>query len=145
MARGLLIGISVYAISQLFGFYAIHHIPLVIGLSLLSTMAFALLGLLNALFATKFDDISLIPTFLLTPLIYLGGIFYSLSQVRGWLHTVTLYNPLYYLIAAYREAMIGPQLTLPISAIVFSLCFLNGALLLGNWYLLSRRIGMGSN
>ncbi len=145
MCRGLLVGFAVYAISLTFGFYSLYDPTLVCMLAVLSTMAFALAGLCNALFATKFDDISLIPTFILTPMVYLGGIFYSLSQVRGWLYQITLYNPLYYLISAFREAMIGPEFSVPVSRVLLALLFFNALLFIVNWILMTRRVGMGSS
>lgn len=144
MVRGLLVGLSVYAISLNFAWYTVHSWFLVLVLSFLTTMFFALAGLLNAIYAVKFDDISVIPTFVLTPLIYLGGIFYSIQHVNGWLRTITFYNPLYYLIEAFRGAMLGdPQVS--IGLVIGALVLINIGFFMLNWKLIARRAGMGTS
>ena len=144
MCRGLLIGSFVYLISLGFEWYSVHSWSLVLALSFLTTMLFSLAGLFNAIYATKFDDISVIPTFVLTPLIYLGGIFYSIQQVKGWLYQITLYNPIYYLIEAFRGAMLGSSLV-SISHVLITLCIINMLFFILNWILIARRVGMGSS
>lgn len=143
VVRGLLIGSGIFIVSQLFDPYTVCHPVMTVSLSLLVCWLFASLGLLNALFARKFDDISLIPTFIITPLIYLGGVFYSLSQVKGWLYTITYYNPLYTLIAVFRASMLAQVVLWPMQTIFFSLFLLNSMLLCVNYLLVSSRTGMG--
>lgn len=68
---------------------------------------FSLAGLINAIFANSFDDISIIPTFVLTPLIYLGGVFYSIDLLGGFWQSVSLFNPILYMVNAFRYGMVG--------------------------------------
>ncbi len=79
--RGILVGIIVLVISLFFTHVPIHHLGILIGMALLAAMLFSLGGLLNGIYAKRFDDISFIPTFILTPLTYLGGVFYSVNQL----------------------------------------------------------------
>ena len=79
--RGILVGLIVLLISLLFTHTPIEHIGIVLSMSILAAMVFSLGGLINAIFAKRFDDISFIPTFVLTPLTYLGGVFYSIKQL----------------------------------------------------------------
>ena len=79
VARGLAVGVVVSVIAMMFARLHIHHLPVVIAVVLLTSILFSLAGLINAIYARKFDDISIIPTFVLTPLIYLGGVFYSIN------------------------------------------------------------------
>jgi len=74
---------------------------------LLSSIVFALAGFINALFASKFDDISIIPTFVITPLTYLGGVFYSISLLAPFWQKVSLANPILYMVNAFRYGILG--------------------------------------
>ena len=74
---------------------------------LLASTVFALLGFVNAIFAKKFDDISIIPTFVLTPLTYLGGVFYSISLLPEFWQTVSKGNPILYMVNAFRYGILG--------------------------------------
>jgi ABC-2 type transport system permease protein len=70
-------------------------------------LMFSLAGLINAIFASSFDDISIIPTFVLTPLIYLGGVFYSIEMLSGFWQTLSMFNPILYMVNAFRYGMVG--------------------------------------
>ena len=107
VARGLMVGAIVLLVSALFSDLHIHSIPVAISISVLTAMLFALAGLINAVFANSFDDISIIPTFVLTPLTYLGGIFYSISMLPEFWQDVSKLNPVLYMINAFRYAMLG--------------------------------------
>ena len=85
----------------------IQHVVLAIVFVLLSATLFALLGLYNALYAKSFDDISLIPTFIITPLIYLGGVFYPISILPEFWQIVSQFNPVLYMIGGLRYAFLG--------------------------------------
>ena len=74
---------------------------------ILASTVFALLGFVNAVFAKKFDDISIIPTFVLTPLTYLGGVFYSISLLPDFWQSVSLANPILYMVNAFRYGILG--------------------------------------
>ena len=81
IARGIIVGFLVFVVSIFFTSPQIYHIGIIFSFIFLTAIVFALGGLLNAIFATKFDDISIFPTFVLTPLIYLGGVFYSVNSL----------------------------------------------------------------
>jgi ABC-2 type transport system permease protein len=73
----------------------------------MTSLMFSLAGLINAIFAASFDDISIIPTFVLTPLIYLGGVFYSIELLGDFWGSVSLINPILYMVNAFRYGMVG--------------------------------------
>jgi len=105
--RGILVGLIVISISFLFTHIHIQHWGIVISMAVLSSMLFALGGLINAIFAKKFDDVSFIPTFVLTPLTYLGGIFYSIKQLPPAWQTVSQFNPIFNIVDSFRFGMLG--------------------------------------
>ena len=107
VTRGLLVGTGVYAISLLFTQFAFHNIFIVIYFYLMVTVIFALLGLLVGLWAEGFEKLSFWSTFVLTPLIYFGGVFHSLEMVPAPLKLLTRFNPLFYWINGLRYGMIG--------------------------------------
>jgi ABC-2 type transport system permease protein len=74
---------------------------------LLTAILFSLGGMVNAIFANKFDDISIVPTFILTPLIYLGGVFYSIDMLPAFWQTVSRLNPILYMVNAFRYGILG--------------------------------------
>mgnify|MGYP001270665971 FL=1 len=74
---------------------------------LLTSVLFALMGFINAVFADSFDDISVIPTFVLTPLIYLGGVFYSINILPDFWRSISMANPMLYVVNTFREGMLG--------------------------------------
>jgi ABC-2 type transport system permease protein len=107
VARGLCVGVLVTAISLFFVPFQVHS-WLFVGLTLLLTaVLFSLAGLLNAVFAKTFDDISLIPTFVLTPLTYLGGVFYSLTLLPPFWQALSHLNPIVYMISGFRFGFLG--------------------------------------
>ena len=105
--RGLLVGMLVTAVALFFTRLEVQHPLITISIVLLSSVVFALAGFINALFAKKFDDISIIPTFVLTPLTYLGGVFYSISLLPEFWQTVSLANPILYMVNAFRYGILG--------------------------------------
>lgn len=107
MLRGLLVGIIVTLVSMLFVDIQIHSYFVLVVTVLLTSMVFALAGLINAIFAKTFDDISIIPTFVLTPLTYLGGVFYSLSLLPDVWQAVSKVNPIVYMVNAFRYGFLG--------------------------------------
>ncbi len=107
IARGVLVGIVVAAISLLFAEVRVLHWGIAIGVFILTATLFALAGFINAVFADSFDDISIIPNFILTPLSYLGGVFYSVSMLPEIWQTISLGNPILYMINAFRFGLIG--------------------------------------
>ena len=132
MARGLLAGIFVTTISLLFVPINVSSWWIVLITVLMTSLLFSLAGLLNGLFAKSFDDVSIIPTFVLTPLTYLGGVFYSITLLpRGW-QIVSRFNPIVYMISGFRYGFLGVgdmALWMSMSILVifivvlFSVCF----------------------
>jgi ABC-2 type transport system permease protein len=107
MLRGILVGMIVLLIALCFTHVPLAHPLVVILMALLSAMVFSLGGLINAIYAKRFDDISFIPTFVLTPLTYLGGVFYSIDQLSpGW-RTVSTLNPVLNMVDTFRFGILG--------------------------------------
>lgn len=107
VARGLLVGMVVSGISYLFTDITVNNLAIAIAIATLTATLFALAGFINAVFADSFDAISIVPNFILTPLSYLGGVFYSVSMLPEVWQTISLANPILYLINAFRYGMIG--------------------------------------
>lgn len=107
MARGILVGLIVTLVALFFVDIHIHNIWVVIATVSLTSATFALGGLINAIFAGSFDDISIIPTFILTPLTYLGGVFYSISLLPEFWQGVSQINPIVYMVNAFRYGFLG--------------------------------------
>jgi ABC-2 type transport system permease protein len=119
MARGILVGAIVTLVSLLFVDIQIHNIWVIIITVSLTSATFALGGLINAIFAGSFDDISIIPTFILTPLTYLGGVFYSISLLPDFWQGVSQINPIVYMVNAFRYGFLGiSDVSLTLSFIV---------------------------
>ncbi|MFN2338172.1 MAG: ABC transporter permease [Gammaproteobacteria bacterium] len=107
VARGMAVGLAVTLVSLLFSNLQIHHLAVIISVVMLTSVLFALAGFINGIYANSFDDISIIPTFVLTPLIYLGGIFYSISMLPEFWQKVSLINPILYMVNAFRYGFLG--------------------------------------
>ena len=107
VCRGLLVALIVTMVSLFFTHMAIHSVAVVVIGVLLTSVLFALAGFINAVFANNFDDISIVPTFVLTPLIYLGGVFYSLDLLPAFWSAVSKLNPLVYVVNAFRYGVLG--------------------------------------
>ena len=107
VARGVIVGITVTFVSTFFSDFQIHSISITLAVFVLTSILFSIAGLINATYAKSFDDISIIPTFVLTPLTYLGGIFYSIKMLPEFWQTVSLGNPILYMINAFRYGLLG--------------------------------------
>ena len=107
VARGLAVGIAVTAVSLLFSDLHIHNLAVMISTVVLTAILFSLAGFINGVYAQSFDDITIIPTFVLTPLTYLGGIFYSISLLSEFWQKVSLLNPILYMINTFRYGVLG--------------------------------------
>jgi ABC-2 type transport system permease protein len=105
--RGVLVGSVVTIVALFFTRLNITHVFAIISAVLLTSIVFSLGGFINALFATNFDQISWFPTFVLTPLTYLGGVFYSITMLPGWAHVVSHGNPILYMVSAFRYGFLG--------------------------------------
>jgi ABC-2 type transport system permease protein len=107
VARGLGVGFIVTLVALFFTDLHIHNLPITIGIVLMTAIFFAIAGFINAVFANSFDDISIVPTFILTPLIYLGGVFYSTSLLPEFWAGVSKINPILYIVNAFRYGLLG--------------------------------------
>ena len=108
VARGVMIGFIVYGVSLLFyPSFTIVNPLLTLLVLFLTAILFSLMGFINAVFADSFDDISIIPTFILTPLIYLGGVFYSINILPEVWRSISMANPMLYVVNTFREGMLG--------------------------------------
>ena len=105
--RGLLVAIIVLAISLCFNSIQILHPISAIFIAFITTVIFATAGLINGIFAKKFDDVAVVPTFVLTPLTYLGGVFYSIDMLPNYLRMITMCNPIFYLVNGLRFCFFG--------------------------------------
>lgn len=107
ITRGMIVGGVVTAITLIFTHMKIHNIGIVISAVLLSSIVFSLAGMINAVFAKNFDQISFIPTFVLTPLTYLGGVFYTIKLLPAWAQDISHANPILYMVNAFRFGFLG--------------------------------------
>lgn len=107
VARGLMVGILVTLTSLLFTKLTVSHVALTLLVGTLTATLFSIAGLMNGIFAKKFDDINIIPTFVLTPLTYLGGAFYSVTMLSEFWQRLSHINPVFYMVNAFRYAMLG--------------------------------------
>jgi len=105
--RGLLVGVVVALISMLFAALAVKHILITLSIAVLTATVFSLAGFINAVLAESFDDISIIPNFVLTPLSYLGGVFYSVAMLPDIWQAISMGNPILYMVNAFRYGLIG--------------------------------------
>ena len=105
--RGMLVGLLVLVVSLFFTQLALFNIFIIFAAAILTCVLFALAGLVNGMFAKSFDAISIVPTFVLTPLTYLGGVFYSIEQLPPLWQTVSLFNPILYMVNAFRYGFLG--------------------------------------
>jgi ABC-2 type transport system permease protein len=116
ISRGILVAIVVTVLSLFFTKMHIHSYFVVVSIVLMTSTLFALAGFINAVFANNFDDISIIPTFVLTPLIYLGGVFYSMDLLSDFWAGVSRLNPLVYVVNAFRYGVLGvSDVSLPLA------------------------------
>lgn len=115
--RGLMVGVLVGIVGLLFTQLAVHHIVVLTLALILTSVLFSIAGLINGVFAKGFDGISIVPTFVLTPLTYLGGIFYSIEQFPEFWQKVSMLNPILYMINAFRWGFFG------VSDIDVRICF----------------------
>lgn len=105
--RGLMVGAIVLVIAMFFTSVKLPHPLVTFTTVLLGATIFSLAGFVNAAYAKKFDDIAIIPTFILTPLTYLGGVFYSVKMLPDWAEAATHANPIFYMVNAFRYGLLG--------------------------------------
>jgi len=107
VVRGLLVGTAVTVVSLLFTHLQVQHVLVILAAGLLTALIFALGGFLNALFAKNFDQVNWIPTFILTPLTYFGGVFYSITLLPSWAQQLSYINPILHMVNAFRFGFLG--------------------------------------
>ena len=107
LARGIIVGIVATIVSLFFSDLHIHSYPVTFAVFILTSILFALAGFINAAYARSFDDITIIPTFVLTPLIYLGGVFYSIKMLPEIWQDISLVNPILYMVNAFHYGILG--------------------------------------
>jgi len=105
--RAMMVGLLVWLIAGLFSGFHMHNAWVTLSILILTSVVFALGGFINAIFAQKFDDISIIPTFVLQPLTYLGGVFFSVSLLPGVWQSISMINPIVYMVSAFRYGLLG--------------------------------------
>ena len=107
VARGMMVGVIVLGIAMCFTHVRMPHPLVTVTTVLLAATVFALAGFVNAVYAKKFDDIAIVPTFILTPLTYLGGVFYSVSLLPPFWESVSWFNPVLHMVNAFRFGLLG--------------------------------------
>lgn len=107
VARGLTVGVAVSVVTFVFADLRIESLPVTVLVVILTAVLFSLAGFINAIFAKNFDDIAIVPTFVLTPLTYLGGVFYSIQLLPDFWQKVSLLNPILYMVNAFRYGILG--------------------------------------
>ncbi len=107
LARGIMVGVVVMVISLFFTSIDVQHPLIMVTVLLLTSIVFAMAGMVNAIYANKFDDIAIVPTFILAPLTYLGGVFYSISLLPEFWQRVSAFNPILYMVNGFRYGILG--------------------------------------
>ncbi len=141
--RGLMVGAIVLCIALLFTRVHVPHPLVTLSSVLLGAIIFSLAGFINAMYAKKFDDVALVPTFILTPLTYLGGVFYSITLLPGWAQAATHANPIFYMVNAFRYGLLGSSDVPLWVAYALMLAFATALAALALW-LLKRGVGLRS-
>jgi len=141
IARGVAVGVVVTGTALCFTELHVEHWFTTVAVVILTAALFSLAGFINALFAKKFDDISIVPTFVLTPLTYLGGVFYSIDMLPPFWQQVSLVNPVLYMVNAFRHGMLGvSDIDIGVAfAVIIAFCI--GLFALSMW-LLKRGVGL---
>lgn len=141
MVRGIITGLLVILVSLFFAVPPVAHWWALVLFLVLSSLIFSLAGLVNGIYAKNFDGITIVPTFILTPLVYLGGVFYSVNSLPDWWQTLTYFNPIFYLINGFRYGFLGiSDVSLWASfGVLFALA---GTLAAVNWYFIKTGLGL---
>lgn len=143
IVRGVMVGVLVLIVSLIFTglSLAVHNVLIIFAFAVLTALLFSLAGLVNGIYAKTIDGINIVPTFILTPLVYLGGIFYSVHSLPSWWQTITYMNPLFYIINGFRYGFLGisdVSIALAVGILIALITLLAGI----NWYLIRRGLGL---
>ncbi|MCC1496339.1 ABC transporter permease [Alcanivorax sp. 1008] len=141
VARGLCVGVIVTLLSLFFTHLQVQHILVTVLVVLLTAVLFAIAGFINAIFANKFDDVAIIPTFVLTPLTYLGGVFYSIDLLPEFWRMVSLLNPVVYMVNVFRYGLLGVSDVNVVASLAAIVVFTGGLFFWALW-LLKRGVGI---
>ena len=141
VARGICVGLIVTLLSLFFTELQVQHVLVTILVVVLTAVLFSIGGFINAMFANKFDDVAIIPTFVLTPLTYLGGVFYSIDLLPEFWRTVSLFNPVVYMVNTFRYGLLGVS-DVDVMASLAALILFTVALFSLALWLLNRGIGI---
>jgi ABC-2 type transport system permease protein len=141
MLRGLMVGLVVTVVALLFSRLHVHHLGVIIAAVVLTSAVFSLGGMINAVFAKNFDQVNFVPAFILTPLTYFGGVFYSVELLPGWAQQISLVNPILHMVNAFRYGFLGTSDVNVVAA--FAIMIVLGAALF-SWalWLLNRGTGI---
>lgn len=141
IVRGFVVGLGVFIAVSLFVELQIYNIWIVLMTFLLTAILFSLAGFINAVFAKSFDDISIVPTFILMPMTYLGGMFYSVEILPEFWQTLSKFNPIYYMVDSFRMGFLGSSTTdLIVSMLVLTTMII--ALAIVAFYLLKKGVNI---
>jgi ABC-2 type transport system permease protein len=138
-----MVGVIVLIIAMFFTPVRIPHPLVTLTTVLLGATIFSLAGFINAVYAKKFDDVAIVPTFILTPLTYLGGVFYSVKLLPAWAEAATHANPIFYMVNAFRYGLLGTSDVPLWVAYALMIGFVVALTALALW-LLKRGVGMRS-
>ncbi|GAB3046163.1 ABC transporter permease [Acinetobacter apis] len=141
ICRGALVGLIVTTVSLFFTHLAIHNILITLYTVIVTSILFSLAGFINAIYAKSFDDISIIPTFVLTPLTYLGGVFYAISELSPLWQKLSLVNPIVYMVNAFRYGILGHSDVNVTTSLIVMTVFCAAFYIIA-YYLLSRGSGI---
>lgn len=141
MARGLTVGFVVTLVSLFFSELEIKHPLFTILIIFMTSMLFSIAGFINAVYAKTFDAINIVPTFILTPLTYLGGVFYSISMLSDFWQSVSLANPVLYMVNGFRYGILGVSDISPLGSFGLLLLFIMVLYLFAN-HLLNKGVGI---
>jgi ABC-2 type transport system permease protein len=141
--RGVLIGFIILLVSMFFTglTLAIHNVLIIFAFAVLTALVFSLAGLVNGVYAKSMDAINIVPTFVLTPLVYLGGVFYSVHSLPQAAQYFTYINPIFYLINGFRYGFLGIA-DIPIWISLVVLMGIITLLVAVNWYLIRTGLGL---
>ena len=141
VARGLIVGIVVTLVSLFFNDLHIHSFAIMIAVTVLTAILFSLGGFVNGIYANSFDDIAIIPTFVLTPLTYLGGVFYSIRMLPEFWQNASHLNPILYMVNAFRYGLLGiADIDIRLAFAIILLCI--AVLFSFSLWLLARGVGI---
>ncbi|MBA2651048.1 MAG: ABC transporter permease [Tatlockia sp.] len=139
--RGIIVGLLVFGVACFFVKMEVHHITMSLVVVVLVSIVFSLAGFANGMVARDFDDVMIIPTFVLAPLTYLGGVFYSISMLPPIWQTLSHFNPILYMVNALRHAMIDQQEVDMLSSMII-ICSILALLFAFNLILLKKGVGL---